>query len=190
MELNLGYLSLNELASRIRQEIEAAVAKSPGISRSLALGSEGQVNVGHCLLEARRRIKPGGYRWGNWLATFDMNYCSAKAYMEKAEQSDCAAREAERAREREKRREQWRTEWSWRPGPSHPGPAPNFPNLEELRARYEREQARLKEQRHYSLLIVDAGYKAMASKLHPDHGGSNEDMVKLTHARDALKSRL
>jgi hypothetical protein len=37
--------------------------------------------------------------------------------------------------------------------------------------------------------IIDAGYRAMAAKMHPDVGGSNEEMARLNNARDKLRGR-
>jgi Putative quorum-sensing-regulated virulence factor len=38
--------------------------------------------------------------------------------------------------------------------------------------------------------IIRHGYRALAKHYHPDHGGSHQDMVKLTHARDWLQERI
>jgi hypothetical protein len=35
--------------------------------------------------------------------------------------------------------------------------------------------------------IIDSGYRAMAKSLHPDAGGSNDAMLELNQARDALR---
>jgi hypothetical protein len=35
--------------------------------------------------------------------------------------------------------------------------------------------------------FVDIGYKALAKTMHPDLGGSQEDMARLNHVRDRLK---
>lgn len=40
------------------------------------------------------------------------------------------------------------------------------------------------------LKLIDIGYRALASKLHPDHGGTAEGMVRLNHVRDVLKGSL
>jgi hypothetical protein len=37
--------------------------------------------------------------------------------------------------------------------------------------------------------MVNAGYKAMAMKHHPDRGGSKDEMTRLNRARDRLKVR-
>lgn len=34
--------------------------------------------------------------------------------------------------------------------------------------------------------LIAAGYRALAARLHPDTGGSTEDMARLTNARDEL----
>jgi hypothetical protein len=35
--------------------------------------------------------------------------------------------------------------------------------------------------------LVDAGFKSLATKLHPDHGGNDQDMRNLYEARESLK---
>jgi curved DNA-binding protein CbpA len=42
-------------------------------------------------------------------------------------------------------------------------------------------------QRTLSLQLIDIGYKVLATKLHPDKGGSPEAMARLNQVRDALK---
>jgi ATP phosphoribosyltransferase regulatory subunit HisZ len=42
-------------------------------------------------------------------------------------------------------------------------------------------------QRKLSLSLIDIGYKALASKLHPDKGGSAEAMTRLNRVREILK---
>lgn len=41
--------------------------------------------------------------------------------------------------------------------------------------------------RDLALELVDIGYKALATKLHPDHGGSKEAMARLNRVRAELK---
>lgn len=42
-------------------------------------------------------------------------------------------------------------------------------------------------QRKLALQLIDIGFKALATKLHPDRGGSHEAMVRLKTVRDRLK---
>jgi coproporphyrinogen III oxidase-like Fe-S oxidoreductase len=37
-----------------------------------------------------------------------------------------------------------------------------------------------------SKLIIEAGYRAVSKKIHPDVGGTHEDMVALNNAKDKL----
>lgn len=43
-------------------------------------------------------------------------------------------------------------------------------------------------QRKLALSLIDIGYKALATKLHPDKGGSREAMTRLNRVRDLLRS--
>jgi hypothetical protein len=52
-------------------------------------------------------------------------------------------------------------------------------------AQYRRAQAG---DRELAVQLVDIGYRALAKRLHPDLGGSAEDMVRLNRARDELKA--
>jgi hypothetical protein len=49
----------------------------------------------------------------------------------------------------------------------------------------ERETAR--HLRCLKMKIIDAGYRALPAKLHPDIGGTGEAMARLTAARDGLR---
>jgi hypothetical protein len=42
-------------------------------------------------------------------------------------------------------------------------------------------------QHKLALQLIDIGYKALASKLHPDKGGSRDAMARLNQVRDRLK---
>ena len=54
-------------------------------------------------------------------------------------------------------------------------------------ARVERdEETRL--HRELAIQLIDIGFKALATRLHPDHGGSREAMRRLNRVRDELKS--
>jgi hypothetical protein len=39
------------------------------------------------------------------------------------------------------------------------------------------------------LIFVNAGYKALAKKRHPDAGGTHEGMAELNRAAEALKGK-
>jgi hypothetical protein len=56
--------------------------------------------------------------------------------------------------------------------------------------RRQQHEAERVEMRKLVLQAFDIGYKALARKLHPDNGGSNEAMARLNYARDRLKTFL
>ena len=43
------------------------------------------------------------------------------------------------------------------------------------------------EQRDLGLSLIDIGFKALAMKLHPDKGGSQKEMTRLSRVRDRLR---
>jgi hypothetical protein len=55
-------------------------------------------------------------------------------------------------------------------------------DAEELSRQEERDA-----ERKLALLVIDTGFKALASKLHPDKGGSRDAMARLNRVRDRLK---
>lgn len=48
-------------------------------------------------------------------------------------------------------------------------------------------QAEIKLHKDIALQLIDLGYRAMATRLHPDRGGSKDAMVRLTTVRDELR---
>jgi hypothetical protein len=55
----------------------------------------------------------------------------------------------------------------------------------------EREQRREQKLEHrLALELIDSGYKLLATRLHPDKGGSLEAMTRLNAVRDKLKGSL
>ena len=80
------------------------------------------------------------------------------------------------AKEREAREQQYRAEAVQRAAES----------LKRAEARQKEAEERAA-QRKLSLEIANAGYRAIATKHHPDKGGSQETMARLNRARDHLK---
>jgi hypothetical protein len=52
------------------------------------------------------------------------------------------------------------------------------------------QKAEDKKHRELIVQLIDAGYRAMAKTLHPDMGGSHEDMTRLSTVRDELRRRI
>jgi len=57
-------------------------------------------------------------------------------------------------------------------------------NWERHKLEVEKQQIEKAMQRKLLRKVRDAGYRALAKKLHPDAGGSVEDMARLIRARD------
>jgi hypothetical protein len=71
--------------------------------------------------------------------------------------------------------------------PGWVSPVQEFKNQFRVSRLIEEQQAREKEakrRRQLTKQLIDSGYKSMATRLHPDHGGSTEDMVLLSKVRD------
>jgi uncharacterized coiled-coil DUF342 family protein len=62
--------------------------------------------------------------------------------------------------------------------------------LREIEARVAAQKAEDKKHRELIVQLIDAGYRAMAKTLHPDMGGSHEDMTRLSTVRDELRRRI
>jgi hypothetical protein len=60
----------------------------------------------------------------------------------------------------------------------------NVPRLAEERKSRDEE---IKLHRELALKLIDLGYRAMATRLHPDQGGSRDAMSRLNTVRDELK---
>lgn len=80
--------------------------------------------------------------------------------------------------------------------PNKPRPQPwhepvkeavNKVNVESLKQDALARQEERALQRKLALSLIDIGYKALASKLHPDKGGSREAMIRLNRVRELLK---
>lgn len=63
----------------------------------------------------------------------------------------------------------------------------DVPRMKQERQQKEKEEVLRKK---LGLQLIDIGYKALASKLHPDRGGSPEAMQRLNKVRDTLKGAL
>jgi hypothetical protein len=59
--------------------------------------------------------------------------------------------------------------------------------LREIEARVAAQKIEDKKHRELIVQLIDAGYRAMAKTLHPDMGGSHEDMTRLSTVRDELR---
>jgi hypothetical protein len=158
------------------------------LQRGNQAGHEHYRRAGEMLIEAKEQVGYGG--WGRWLTkNFDMSQQHARLYMRWARQfqnepagfeSSASLREfkGDTARDRE-----------------HYGSKQQQAFRRVLRdvARDDFVQERqakddeVKLHRDLAEELVDIGYRALATKLHPDRGGTQIAMTRLNRVRDELK---
>jgi hypothetical protein len=146
--------------------------------------------AGEMLIEAKDQVGYGG--WTKWLTkNFDLSRSTAQVYMRWArnDQMPRDARQvpytslremrgdAERVREERQSKQQQEFRRVLRDIAKD-----DF--VQERQARDD--EVRL--HRELAEKLVDAGYKALATQLHPDRGGTKEAMARLNRVRSELKS--
>jgi hypothetical protein len=148
-------------------------------------GYEYYFRVGEMLLEAKEQVAHGG--WGRWLSkNFELGQTQARLYMRYARgQNDgndaemsLGAATGETERKRKAR---------------HSAQQQEFKRvLRDVAAdTFVKERQTLENEvkllRGLAQELIDVGYRALATRLHPDRGGSKDAMVRLNCVRDDLK---
>jgi hypothetical protein len=149
-----------------------------------------QVAAGEKLIEAKQQVKHG--EWQSWLKkNFQFSYTAANTWMQMV-RTQKQTRVSFSSVEDFKRKT--------RPGhkPSDAYQRPDW--LPEMKERIDRvnverltkpvvdEEAEDKLERKLALEVIDIGYRALSSKLHPDKGGSKDAMSRLNTVRENLKA--
>jgi hypothetical protein len=145
--------------------------------------------AGDMLLEAKAQIPYG--QWRSWLKdNFALGRTTADAYMQLARQMLADGRNpgirtmSDVAYPHKK--------GAVRPPEWHEDVHDTLGNVDVERLDQDR-QDREKERRLMHQLawqLIDIGYKVLATKLHPDKGGSKQAMARLNRVRDELKAAL
>lgn len=152
-------------------------------------GMEYYADAGDKMIEAKDQVAHG--RWGSWLSkNFRTAERTARRYMKLArlradiENGRVAAvlpkslsemdGDTTRARSRRKRDREYQSV------------------IQDLETDFYSQEERTRDdeirlRRELALELVDIGYKALATRLHPDRGGSREAMSRLNAIRDQLK---
>jgi len=156
------------------------------LSAGARAGLEHYRRAGELLLEAREQV--AAFKWGKWLSkNFELSRRSAGYYMSLAERiredPDIVHRGAQSLRsvtrpDARPAHAQWREVFD----------AAKNVDVDEFA---EVRQARSEEvqlHRDLALELIDIGFRALATRLHPDRGGSKEAMRRLNRVRDELKS--
>lgn len=161
----------------------------PMIQSELQLGNDaGREHyriAGEMLIEAKDQVSHGG--WSQWLTkNFDLSQSTARVYMRWARESQNArgARDLEYTSLREMRGDTERYQSKQQQ---------DFRRVLRDVARDDFVQERqsrddeVKLHRDLAEELVDIGYRALATRLHPDRGGTKDAMSRLNRVRDELK---
>ena len=152
-----------------------------------AAGLEHYRRAGALLLEAREQVAP--FKWGKWLTkNFALSKHTAWRYMTLAERA---------ADDKRVMRQptlaaaigETKSEASTRTGAFRP--IREFTARVDVDTLAQTRQVRADEvrlHRELAIELVDIGFKALATRLHPDRGGSKDAMRRLNRVRDELKS--
>jgi hypothetical protein len=155
-----------------------------------AAGHDHYRMAGEMLLEAKGQVAYGG--WGRWLSkNFDLSERVAQYYMRWAREheqfrtagaeapySSMRAMRGDTERDREHRQSKQQQDFR---RVLRDVARDDF--VQERQARDDE----IKLHRELAEELVDIGYRALATRLHPDRGGSKDAMSRLNRVRDELK---
>lgn len=156
-------------------------------------GHEHYMRAGQMLIEAKDQLSYG--TWGRWLTkNFDLSQATARVYMmwaRKHNESNFASTASEvpykSLREMTGNTERRREENQSAQQQAFKRVLRDLDREEFVQQRQARDDE-VKLHRDLAEELIDAGYRALATKLHPDRGGSKDAMVRLNRVRDELKS--
>ena len=162
----------------------------PLISDELVAGNNAGLqhycNAGDMLLEAREQLS--GSSWTKWLSNnFALSKMTAWRYMNAAGLRAAGTRfdidtTLEDIVHSHKSRQKNRAKLK----PLHD--AMDRVNVDRLANERQSREDEIKLHRDLAIQLIDLGYRAMATRLHPDRGGSRDAMSRLNAVRDELKS--
>lgn len=158
------------------------------IERGDRAGMQYYADAGDKLLEAKPQVAHG--YWGTWVSkNFELGQHTARRYMQlarlRADQNERGARVLPSSlREMTGNTERTRE--------SRASERPFRAVLQELDTDFYTQEKQTRDEevrlhREMALELVDIGYKALATRLHPDRGGSKDAMSRLNRVRDELK---
>lgn len=139
-------------------------------------GAEFYRRAGEKLIEAREQVAE--YQWGRWLSkNFALSKSTAYAYIKLAQ--DPTAQSIQEA--------------MGGPGPA----AQRWQRMRKAMRKLAIDDFKQDQQNHHEELqvyrdlakqLINFGYRALATRLHPDRGGSKDAMMRLNQVRDQLQA--
>jgi hypothetical protein len=165
----------------------------PLIQQELTAGHRAGVEhyrrAGEMLLEARELVAP--FKWGKWLSkNFTLSRQTAYGYMRLAERIREEPKVVNHGLQQPPPSMRSITRPDAQPANAHWRPVIDATKKIDVDPFVETRQARTDEtQLHRDLAVelIDLGYKALATRLHPDRGGSRDAMRRLNRVREELK---
>ena len=183
------------MAREIAHQLEREVSRPlkvlvPLIKQEIDLGDDAGLEhyrrAGEMLLEAKAQIEHG--QWQAWVRrNFTLSMDTAKNYMKLARVTSekgsaipfSKLSHVARPNARSDHRQAWNE-------PVRAAVAKvNVDTYAQEQLQRERERKLL---RDLALQLIDIGFKALATKLHPDRGGSSEAMTRLNRVRQLLRA--
>lgn len=156
----------------------------PQIQHELRAGDEAGLEhyrrAGEMLLEAREQV--AAHKWAPWLSkNFALSKTTAWRYMRLVTHGDDEATTIEAALGYDTARHARQT------AQQRIRDVTSRLDTEELGQRRQSRDDERDLHRQLALDLIDAGYRALAPKLHPDIAGSNRAMARLNRVRDELR---
>jgi Protein of unknown function (DUF3102) len=154
-------------------------------------GREHYEEAGHLLIEAKDQVPYG--RWGSWLTKhFDLTHRTANLYMQWARHREeirtgDSKVEYDSMRHMRGAREQQREDRGSVQQQAFRRVLRDVARDTFVQERQTRDDE-IKLHRDLAEELIDIGYRALATRLHPDRGGSKDAMARLNRVRDELKS--
>jgi len=150
-------------------------------------GLEHYRRAGEMLLEARDQV--AAFKWGKWLTkNFTLDRSTAYRYMALArrleEDPDLVADGDKQSMHRLTRPNEAAARAHWRPVID----ATKKIDVDEFAEARQTRSEEMQLHRDLALELIELGYRALATRLHPDRGGSKDAMRRLNRVRDELKS--
>ena len=185
--MNVAVLRKTEVARPLKTLIPLIQGE---LQQGNTAGREHFTQAGRLLNEAKEQVPHG--RWGTWLTNnFDLSRRTAQDYMRWARERDqkrtggaqvsSSLREMRGGTEREREHRGSKQQQAFR------RVLRDVASEAFVQDRQAKEDE-VKLHRDLAEELVDIGYRALATKLHPDRGGSQIAMTRLNRVRDELKA--
>lgn len=157
------------------------------LQKGNSAGREHYVKAGEMLIEAKDQVGHG--RWGAWLSkNFDLHATTAREYMRYARaQNEGVTLDMPSMMSFTGRTERRREERGSKQQQAFRRILQDVARDTFVQERQSRDDE-INLHRDLALELIDIGFRALATRLHPDRGGTKDAMARLNRVRDELKT--